>query len=163
MDVALHFTMQTNPLDPRADRTGSRALIVAAACNFAIALLHIVVIVGGPAWYLAVGAGARLANADAAGEWWPAFLTLGIAAVFFAWALYALSGAGVLNRLPWLRLALVTITSIYLARGALPMAVWLQSHPLTPFVWWTSGISAAIGLLHAIGLKRRWADLSPRS
>src|SRR4051812_20965957 len=47
----------------------------------------------------------------------PPIIPACIAAVLGVWTLYALSGAGVIRRLPFLRLALTLIAAVYLARG----------------------------------------------
>ena len=106
------------------------------------------------------GAGEEMARMAEAGRWYPAVLTLGIAAVFGAWSLYALSGACVIRRLPLLRIALCLITAIYLLRGV----GWLALRPFFPddgprFWFWSSSISFAIGVVHLVGLRQVWRQL----
>ena len=47
----------------------------------------------------------------------PTIITTGIVLVLSIWSLYAFSAAGVIFRLPFIRLALILITLIYLVRG----------------------------------------------
>ena len=88
-------------------------------------------------------------------------ITAGIAIVLGLWALYALSGAGAIRRLPLLRTGLCVITAIYLLRGvvALPVAI-MQPALATPFLWWSSAICFAFGVVHLVGLRQRWQAIS---
>jgi hypothetical protein len=117
----------------------------------AASLLHVACIFGGPDWYRFFGAGESIAQADARGEWTPAILTTGIALVLAIWAAYAFAGAGLIRRLPPMRTALVTISSIYLARGLFIIPVMIEAPARTPFNIWSSLIVLAYGVIHAWG------------
>lgn len=120
-------------------------------------LLHLAVIVGGPAWYRFFGAGERMARMAERGELQPTLVTLGIAGVLAAWAAYAFSGAGLIARLPLLNVALVLITAICLLRGlALLPALAFQWVKPTPFIVWSSLIVLGYGLVHLVGVWRLW-------
>lgn len=135
-------------------------LVVAAALSALAALLHVAIIFGGPAWYRFFGAGERMAQSAARGERTPAIVTTGIAAVLGGWSLYALSAAGAIPALPLLKLAIVSITAVYLLRGLLYVPAWLASgRTLTPFVLWSSAICLAYGLIHLLGLVQVWPRL----
>jgi hypothetical protein len=82
------------------------ALVIAACLSGVAAMLHVGIVVRGPQWYRFFGAGERMASAAAAGRWYPAVVTLGIAAVLALWSAYALAGAGVIQALPLLKLGL---------------------------------------------------------
>lgn len=135
-------------------------LIIGAALSAIAALMHVGIIVGGPAWYRFFGAGERFASAAAAGRWYPAVITLGIAAVLASWSAYALSGAGIVEPLPLLKAMLVAITAVYLLRGLviLPLLVGERSK-LTPFVVWSSLICLGYGAVHLLGLVQVWSVL----
>ena len=80
-----------------------------------------------------------------------------IASVLALWGLYALSGAGIVRRLPFTRTALSAITGIYLLRGI--AFVPLQAHfpgNSAAFWYWSSGICLCIGLVHLAGLRQAW-------
>lgn len=143
-------------------------LVYAASLNLAIALLHIVIVVGGPEWYRFFGAGETMAQLAEAGSWQPAVFTLLISLVFFIWAIYTLSGAGIIRRLPFLRLALVAITIIYLLRGLAGLTgvvtILLLSNTSQgcAFLFWTSIICLLIGMVHIKGTYDCWPELLPK-
>lgn len=126
------------------------------------ALAHIGVILGGPAWYRFFGAGEGMARLAASGSWYPALITLGIALALAVVSAYALSGAGLLPKLPLLRTVLVAVTAVYLLRGVagFVLAVVAPGGNSPTFWVWSSVICLALGAVHAIGLTRAWAVLS---
>lgn len=129
------------------------------------ALLHLACIAGGPDWYRFFGAGEGVAQAAARGEAAPVLMTLGIAAVLGLWAAYAFSGAGRIMRLPFLRTALIAISTIYLARGLMglaPASAWGRPDLSTRFVIWSSAIVFIYGLAYALGTWRAWPILSTK-
>jgi hypothetical protein len=110
-------------------------LAIGALLSAVAALLHVAIIAGGPAWYRFFGAGKRLTTAAAAGEWYPAVVTMAITAVLGSWSAYALAGAGVIAPLPFLKAVLVLVTAIYILRGlAFAPVVLATGGKLTPFV-----------------------------
>lgn len=96
---------------------GRGFLIVSAALSAVAALLHPGRIAFGAPWYRFLGAGERMAQASSAGRWYPAVVTLAIVFILLVWSLYALFGAGVIVRLPFVWFLLCAITGIYLLRG----------------------------------------------
>lgn len=141
---------------------GTPWLALGAALSVAAAVLHLAVIAGGPDWYRFFGAGERMAVMAERGHWYPPLVTTAIAGVLAAWAALALSGAGLLMRLPLLRTALVAITLVYLARGLLIVPVVLiVPWPEGAFDYWSSLIVLVYGIVHAIGLWRAWPRLRP--
>ena len=136
-----------------------RFLLVGGLLTGLIALLHVAIIPGGPSWYRFFGAGERMAQLAARGSSTPAIVTALLAAIFSVWTMYALSGAGVIRRLPFVRLALLLIAAIYLARGILGIPVVLfvddpytrQLRDRTTFMIVSSAISTFLGLCYAIG------------
>ena len=139
-------------------------LLLAGASSFAAALLHLACIAGGPDWYRTLGAGPQIADVAARGHWYPTAMAILIAGVLCVWGLYAWSGAGVIRRLPFLRLGLITITSVFLLRGLLfsRMQAYFPGNSVT-FWYVSSAICLAIGLLHLLGLRQAWAGLSGRA
>lgn len=135
-------------------------MLAGAALSGLAALLHIGCIVFGASWYRFFGAGEQMAQLAAAGSWRPTLITSGIVLVLAGWSLYALSGAGVIFRLPLLRTALCLITGIYLLRGiaGVPVAIVIAADPA--FWWWSSAICLAIGIVHLVGVRRAWPRLS---
>ena len=157
-DVIMVKAIAPDPLRPNP-------LLVAAATLSAIAaLLHLGCIAFGAPWYRFFGAGEQMAQLAIAGSWYPVAVTLAIAAVLGTWSLYALSGAGVVRRLPLLRTALCAITAVYLVRGAAVLPLIGQLPGRSPaFWWWSSAICLGIGLVHLIGLRQAWSRLGAAS
>ena len=77
-----------------------------------------------------------------------------------AWSAFALSGAGLIPKLPLLRLALCAITAVYLLRAvAYPVIAPYFPGNSTAFWLWSSGICLVIGIVHLIGLRQVWTRL----
>ena len=135
-------------------------LLVGAGLSAIAALLHICIIFSGPAWYRFFGAGERMAAGAAAGHLYPALVTLLIACMLGIWAAYALSGAGVLQPLPLLALALPAITAVYLLRGLVVVALFMfDRRRLTAFWVWSSAICLVYGVVHLVGVVQVWERL----
>ena len=92
-------------------------LIVAGTLNAIVAILHIGCIYYGAPWYRFFGAGEQMAVLAEQGSLQPTLITSGIVLVLSIWSLYAFSAAGIIFRLPLIRVALILITLVYLARG----------------------------------------------
>ncbi|MDQ3754533.1 MAG: hypothetical protein M3371_07370 [Acidobacteriota bacterium] len=131
--------------------------------SFVVALLHVVIIfIGAPA-YRYFGAGEDMATAAEAGLAFPALLTFVLVAVFAIWGFYGLSGAGVIRRLPLLKIALILIGAVYTLRG---VAVFQQlfriaasSAEVTPREIVFSLFSLIIGLAYLTGTVTNWRSL----
>jgi hypothetical protein len=137
-------------------------LVLAAALSAVAALLHLACIYFGGPWYRAMGAGEQMAQLAESGSSRPTIVTLFIACVLFMWSLYALSGAGVIGRLPLLRSGLVAITAVYLIRGLgfIPLMSIIPGRSLN-FWLWSSAICVGFGVVHAVGLWQSWDRLTP--
>jgi putative oxidoreductase len=141
-----------------------RLLVFGGMLTGVASLLHVGIILGGPDWYRFFGAGERMARLAARGSIYPAAVTAGIAVVLGIWALYALSGAGVIRRLPFVRLALVLIAAVYLARGILGIPLVLvmddpyanQLRAKMTFMVLSSAVCICLGICYAFGAARVW-------
>ena len=142
------------------DRTRNKPLVIGAALSALAALLHLGCIVFGAPWYRFLGAGEPMAQLDLAGHWYPTVATLAITTILLVWSLYALSGAGVIRKLPLTRLALCAITGVYLLRGMAfsPLIAYFPGNSAA-FWFWSSAICLAFGLVHLVGLRQVWARL----
>ncbi|MEM1405051.1 MAG: hypothetical protein AAGG55_17070 [Pseudomonadota bacterium] len=144
---------------------GSSQLLVAAILSFGAALLHVGVIFGGPDWYRFFGAGEGMARLAESGSRYPTLVTTGITLVLMLWGLYALSGAGVILRLPLLKLGLSLITAVYLLRGLAGLVLpFVSTHPAiqqNSVTFWivSSLICTAFGAVHLLGLMNSWSRL----
>lgn len=141
-------------------RPGARWLTAAAALSASAALLHLAVIAGGPDWYRYFGAGEEMARLADRGSPKPALITLAIAAVLAAWSAYALSGAGLIRRLPLLRTALLLISTVYLLRGLALVPILAMNGRADAFTWWSSLIVLAYGIVYGLGTIRAWPALA---
>jgi hypothetical protein len=136
-------------------------LIIAASLSALAALLHLACIVFGAPLYLFLGAGKQMAHLADIGHWYPTVVTSFIAGVLLIWSLYALSGAGVIRRLPLLRVALCAITAIYLARSVAFVPLMQHFPENSPSFWfWSSSICFVFGLMYFIGTWQVWAKLT---
>ncbi|HWM93764.1 MAG TPA: hypothetical protein VN493_23600 [Thermoanaerobaculia bacterium] len=136
---------------------GNIALKIAGCLSAAVAALHVVIVFVGPRAYRYFGAGEDLARQAEAGSFLPAVITLGIAAVFTVFALYAFSGAGSIRRLPLLRTGLVVIGLIYTVRGLALISELLQGAIPRHLVF--SAVSLTIGIAYLWGTWRAWPRL----
>jgi TRAP-type C4-dicarboxylate transport system permease large subunit len=150
-------------LNPAARRANPWLLSGAAATALA-ALAHLACIAMGPSAYLAMGAGPRMAELAEAGHWYPPAITVVIAGMLSVWSAYALSGAGLIRRLPLLRTVLAAITAVFLLRGfARPVLEPYFPGNSDGFWFWSSAICLGIGLAHAIGLVQSWTSLGRKA
>ena len=136
--------------------TGARAFLLAGGlASLAVALLHVAIaIIGAPA-YLWFGAGPYLAALAQAGSPLPAALTMVVALALVLAGAYALSGAGLVPRLPRLAEGIWLIGAIYSLRGlaAFPQAVRLLSGgPMEPRELVFSLVSLGLGVLYLAGV-----------
>lgn len=149
-------------------KAGDRLLAFGGLLTGVAALLHVAMIFGGPGWYRFFGAGERMARLAAGGSLYPTVVTACIAAILGVWALYGLSGAGVVGRLPFLPLALTLIATVFLSRGIFGIpAVLLVDHPYTnelkarmTFMVVSSAICIGLGVCYAVGAAQAW-KMSP--
>ncbi|HEX4301952.1 MAG TPA: hypothetical protein VHZ78_04125 [Rhizomicrobium sp.] len=142
-------------------RSANIWLIAGGILSLVAAALHVAVILGGPAWYRFFGAGERMARAAAKGSAMPTLVTIGIATVLAIWAAYAFSGAGLIGKLPLLRLGLIVISAIYLLRGLALFAMLAFTPARVDAFWvWSSLIVLVYGLAYAVGTWTAWPLLS---
>ena len=139
---------------------GNPWLVAGGVLSTVASLLHLACIVGGPSWYRFFGAGEAFARAAARGSPVPALVTLAIATGLAIWAAYAFSGAGLIPRLPLIRIGLAVIAAIYLIRAVVFIPVlWLSGQPVGAFAIWSSLVVLVYGAAYAIGLSQSWNAL----
>lgn len=137
----------------------NKSLIIGGVLSALASLLHIAIIIGGPAWYRFFGAGEGMAQLAESGSTYPTIITIIIAIILALWALYAFSGAAIINRLPLLKPVLLVISMIYITRGVfgIPLVIYIN-HPYLnelegkmTFMVFSSIISVSCGLFYLIG------------
>ena len=153
-------------------QTADRVLLSGGILTGAASLLHLAIIVGGPPWYRFFGAGERMARLAGRGSLYPAAVTACIALLLGLCALYALSGAGTIRRLPLLRFVLPVAATVYLARGALGIPVVLimdtpyanELKAKMPLMGASSAVCLLLGVCYAVGAASVWKRMAaPRA
>jgi hypothetical protein len=135
-------------------------LIISGVLSAIAAILHLGCIYFGASWYRFFGAGEQMALMAEQGSSHPTIVTLGIFSILSIWSLYAFSAAGLIFKLPLIRVALILITSIYLIRGFAGFAFINMPQGRSAEFWlWSSIICLTFGIFHAVGLKKQWANL----
>ncbi|HUI57566.1 MAG TPA: hypothetical protein VLY04_21460 [Bryobacteraceae bacterium] len=142
-----------------------RLLLLAAAGNFAVALLHLVLafagentnrFFGAPPWVLDLFQQERALLV---------VLVLAMTALFTLFGLYDVSGAGGFRHLPLLRTVLVAVGVIYTLRGLeLPLdIVAALNRPAfgRQFILF-SAVALLIGIASLAGTLGRWRDFTAR-
>ena len=81
--------------------------------------VHLAVLVAGHEWIAFVGAPKSVVLSAEQGTWLAPVGAIGIAALLAIWAAYALAGAGLIRRLPFLRTVLVFVCILFGLRGLL--------------------------------------------
>ncbi|MBA2338952.1 MAG: hypothetical protein H0V88_01030 [Pyrinomonadaceae bacterium] len=142
---------------------GNQWLKLGGILSFAVALLHVVIIFVGASAYRYFGAGEDMATTAESGSAFPAVLTLFLVAMFAIWGFYGLSGAGVVRRLPLLKIALILIGAVYTLRGVAVFQQLFQiatsSAEVAPREVVFSLVSLVIGLAYLIGTISNWRSL----
>ena len=137
-------------------------LLAGAAASFALVVLHLgVIVVGAPAYAFFL-AGDRMVDMAQAHSLIPTLVTGAVAFVFAVFGSYALAGAGLLE-LPATRVLVAAIGCIYTLRGLLivpeAMMVHFLDRPVRALFF--AAVSLAIGVIHLVGVARRWTALAP--
>lgn len=144
----------------------NKCFIIGATLTFLGAVLHIAIIIVGADGYLASGAGEELAQLARSGSVYPAFLGSILVGIFLGWSLYALSGAGIIRRLPFLKVCLILIAGLCTVRGLYGFFIPVLFN--SPYVaalglwfWiYSSAIWLTIGLLYSAGIRYNWGYIS---
>lgn len=138
---------------------------LAGILSYIAAALHVAVVIGGPDWYRFFGAGEGMAVMAEQGRLQPIIMTLVIAGVLAIWGAFAWSGAGILPKLPFLKIVLCLITCVYILRGLMGLVAPLFADNLfvnqnsTSFWLISSVICLIFGLVHLKGVISNWSIL----
>jgi hypothetical protein len=131
-----------------------RAYVLVSATLLALgALFHLAIIAGGPAWYAFSGAPAGIGPMLASGSPRPVVTCVVIATVLAACSAYGLSWAGVMPRLPAVRIVLALIACGLLARGVvLPAVAAYEPHLLSGLCGRCQGVNGFVIVTSALCL-----------
>lgn len=140
--------------------TGTQALVAAAGFDAVAAAAHLACIAIGAPAYRFMGAGEKVVRAVGAGKRQPALVTSAVAAILMACAAYALSGAGVIARLPSTRVVLLLVGLSYLGR-ALAFPFLRRVFPGNSVLFWmvSSSLCLLAAFAHIYGPVSRWGTL----
>ena len=137
-------------------------LVWGAVATALAALLHLLIIAGGPDWYRFFGAGEAMAQLAEQGDGYPAVITAAIAGMLLVCAAYAWAGAGWMPALPLQKTVLALVTTIFFGRAL--MGLWLVHAPQMPvfaelqqrplFLWGTSLICLGLACCYGVGLRK---------
>lgn len=138
-----------------------RYLLLAGVVACLGAALHIAIALGGPGWYAFFGAPSRLVDMARAGNPRAPISCAVIAALLALFGAYAFSAAGIVRRLPFLRVTLGLIAAVLLLRGVLfvPLILWrpgalsfvCNCRRVDTFIIATSVLCLALGIGYAFG------------
>ena len=139
-------------------------LLIAGSLSALASLLHVGCIYFGASWYRFFGAGEQMAQLAEQGSLQPTIITSGIVLILAIWSLYAFSAAGIVRKLPLMRLALIVITAIYFLRGIAGIVIAAINEDASlgnssEFWFWSSAICLTLGLFHLVGAKQQWLRL----
>lgn len=136
-------------------------LLAAGIAAAAGAVLHVAIVFGGPDWYAFFGAPTGMVEMARGGNLRAPVSALVIAAFLALCAAYAFSGARIICRLPFLRLALTLIGGLLILRGVLfvPLILWrpnalarmCECRSVDTFIILTSVLCLAMGIGYALG------------
>jgi len=136
-------------------------LLAGAAASFALVVLCLgVIVVGAPAYAFFLASWmVDLAREHALT---PTLVTGALAFVLLVFGIYGLAGAGFVE-LPATRVLVAAIGCVYTLRGLLivpeAMMVHFLNRPARALLF--AAVSLAIGVIHLVGVARRWTALAP--
>jgi hypothetical protein len=115
-------------------------------------VIHVGAVLAGPAWFAFFNAPPGVVASARAGTWLAPLSALVIAGLMALCGLYAASAAGLVRRLPLLRLGLAGMATVCLLRALLLPALAI-SHPelrntfevVSALIWGAAGVGFAVG------------------
>ena len=145
--------------------SGAFLLISVAALALLTALSHMSCIVLGPECYRAQMAPESLIELSKSAPWRAALETTLVSLLFVATAVYCLSGAGVIRKVPLLKPAIITISVLCTLRGlaTLPLSMLFTEHVTTfsiiaGILWLLAGVFCFSGY-RLMSIKTQSSDI----
>lgn len=135
-------------------------LLVAAFFPIIGGLLHVMIIFGGVSWYEFFYAPPPILESAKDGTWLAPVGTLFVAFLMLLAGGYALSAAGVLFKLPLLKIALITLSFLFIVRGVLLFhLIYWKPEVIDAFRVISSIMFLISGMCFALGTYLRWRQL----
>ncbi len=140
----------------RKSKIGKSALILAALISAITAIAHLSCIYLGPSCYKAQMAPQQILQSAIDETWLAPISTAMVSSLFLVCTIYALSGAGIIRKLPLLRLFTYSIATLCIFRGTaiFPLSflyptVLSTSNILVGATWFVSGLLFFFGYRYA--------------
>lgn len=131
-------------------------LLLGGYINIVIAVGHLVGLLWAEKMFEVTGIGTEMDQLGKLHWVLPYALTVFVAVVFFVFGLYGLSAYGKIQRLPWLKFGIFTISAIYILRGLAELVLdgINGTNSLSETLY--SLMALIIGLLFLIGGLEKW-------
>ncbi|MBM7073677.1 hypothetical protein JQC92_16835 [Shewanella sp. 202IG2-18] len=111
-------------------RYGKLALVIVSITAFAVAIAKTSCIYFGEQCYSVQMAPEFIVESARAGTWVAPVGAIVASTIFIVIGLYALSAAGIVRRLPLLRPVVLTLSTLFVIRGLLPLQLWIRKPEL---------------------------------
>jgi len=136
-------------------KIGIILLLVAAAIAGLTAAAHMSCLLLGPTCFEAQMAPPEIVQSARDGTLYAPIATTIVSGLFLTCALYALSAAGKIRRVPFLSLGIYTIAGICVLRGVaiVPISHWFPSTPLGLRDWIAGAVWLLVGLCFLLGYR----------
>ncbi|WP_108821034.1 hypothetical protein [Dysgonomonas sp. Marseille-P4361] len=125
--------------------------------NILIAIAHVVGLFWAQEMYDYTGVGENMQRNAEIHPLLPTAMTVFVAIFFLIFGLYGLSAAGIVKKLPFLKLGVFTIAAIYLVRGIVGSVINIGFE--SSFIWYHllfSLCALGIGVLYLLGGLQIW-------
>lgn len=135
-------------------KVGIILLVLVAFIAMGTAVAHLSCIFFGPECYAAQMAPPQIIESAKNGTYLAPIGTVFASALFVVLGLYALSGAGIIRKLPLLKYAVYAVATLCIIRGILPLQLWLR-HPdkVNDIIFYTGIVWLVTGLLFLFGYR----------
>jgi hypothetical protein len=129
-------------------------LVLAAIIALCNALAHLSCLYFGPECYASQLAPEQLIESANNETYLAPLANVVVSTIFIIWGFYALSGAGLIRKLPLLKISIYLIAILCIVRGILPLQVWLRNPEIVNDRAFYYGVGWLItGLLYVIGYR----------
>ena len=139
---------------PMSTKHGIVLLVVAGIIATSTAVAHLSCIYLGPQCYSIQMAPQVVIESAQAGTLLAPLGTIVVATIFLLFAAYAFSAAGLVRKLPFLKVVVNVIGILCIVRGILPLQLWLRHPEKVSQIVLNVGLAwLAVGLCFSIGYK----------
>jgi len=127
-------------------------LVLATLISMGTAVAHMSCIFIGPECYAAQMAPPILVESAKNRTYLAPIVNIFVSAIFVVLGLYALSAAGIVRQLPFLKFVIYVVATLCMIRGILPLQLWLR-HPdkVNDFAFYAGVVWFITGLLYLFG------------